>query len=233
MNWNLKCGVIIIGSLLWQNHLDNEGDDMRLNWRTSHLKVEDKIPVKVPIRYGRKSRAGMTMVFSNRMMRRNGFAYVVPIREKINNSNELLCECIALSKAEGMKGNFVTDWGVLAHLLNNSIIETSARKEISKLFKQQKNQEFNVGEYKVGKERSCVTQSLKLNINWVAPIFSSDKSKIDEFHLLLATATKPMATIPTFEEIADAVKSDRRNYFINNVSHGIITHDDFEIAKFL
>jgi hypothetical protein len=233
MNWNLKCGVIIIGSLLWQNHLVNEGDDIRLNWRTSHLQVKNKIPVKVPIRYGRKSRSGMTMVFSNRMAKRNGFAYVVPMRENINNPNELLCECIALSKAEGMKGNFVADWGVLAYLPNDSIIETSVKKKIDGLFRQQKNQEFNALEYKVARERSCITQSLKLNINWITPILGSDKSKIDEFHLLLATATKPMATIPSFKEIANAINTDKRNYFINNVTHGIITQDDFEIAKCL
>ncbi|MDO9087577.1 MAG: hypothetical protein Q7U53_15320 [Anaerolineaceae bacterium] len=232
MNWNLKCGVIIIGSLLWQNYLNDEGDNLRLNWRNSHLSVEDKISVKVPIRYGRKSKSGMTMVFSNRMAKRIGFAYVVPLREKINNPNELLCECIALSRAEGMQGNFVNDWGVLAWLTNESIIEASAKKGITKLFNQQKiNQKINTFEYKVGRERSCVTPSLKLDINWVTPLLSSDKNTIDEFHLLLATATKPMIKIPTYKEIAASINSDKRKYFINNVTHGIITHDDFEIAK--
>lgn len=154
MSWNLKCGVIIIGSLLWQNYLDNEGDDLRLKWRTSHLSVEDKIPIKVPIRYGRKSRSGiMTMVFSNRMARKNGFAYVVPIQEQINNSSELLCECMALSKAEGMEGKFVKKWGTFAYLPNNLIIEASVKKEITKLFRQQKNQNLDALEYKVGRER--------------------------------------------------------------------------------
>src|SRR3990172_3402096 len=123
MNWDLSGGVIIIGSLLWQNYLKEEGDNIRLNWRNCHLDIESKIPVRVPIRYGRKSASGiMTMVFSNRMAKRSGFGYVIPLKRKINNRDELLSECTALSTAEGMKGNFIASWGgVLAYLLNDSI----------------------------------------------------------------------------------------------------------------
>ena len=102
MNWNLKGGVIIIGSLLWQDYLNQKDDNVRLTWRNSYLDIENKIPVRVPIRYGRKSNSGiMTMVFSNRMAKRNGFGYVVPFNKPINNSDELLTKCRALSRAEG------------------------------------------------------------------------------------------------------------------------------------
>ncbi len=238
MSWDLRGGVIIIGSLLWQDYLENEGDNIRLNWRNSNLDIENKIPIKVPIRYGKESGpAGskiMTMVFSNRMAKRKGFGYVVPFKKEINNRDELLCECIALTAAEGMKGNFVSSWGVLAYLLNDLIIEESIKKEIIKLFRQRKNKRFDILEYKVGKERSCVTKSLKLNINWVVPILDRDKSKINKLHFLLAIATKPTKNIPTCEEIAKTISSDReRNYFMNNLTRGIITYDDFEIAKWL
>jgi len=56
---------------------------------------------------------------------------------------------------------------------------------------------------------------------------------MDEFHLLLATATKPMDRIPKIEEIANTIKADKRKYFVNNVTHGIVTHDDFEIARYI
>jgi len=236
MSWNLIGGVIIIGSLLWQDYLEKEGDGIRLNWRNAYLDMENKIPIKVPIRYGRESSSGiMTMVFSNRMAKRNGFGYVVPFKKKINNQDELLSGCIALSRAEGMDGNFVASWGgILAYLLNDTIIEPSVKKEIIKLFKKQKKKKVDISEYKVGRERSCVTKSLKLNIDWVTPVLDSDKSKIKEFHFLLATPTKPMNKIPTYEEIAKTIRSDKkRKYFINNLTHGIITHDDFEIAKCL
>jgi len=236
MNWNLRCGVIIIGSLLWQKYLHDENDNIRLNWRNSHLDVENKILIKVPIRYGRRSNSGiMTMVFSNRMAKRTGFGYVVPLSNKINDQDDLLGECLALSAAEGMNENFVASWGgVLAFLLNDSIIEESIKKEIIKLFRRRKNEVFDINEYKVGKERSCITKSLKLNINWVDPVLDSEKSKINEFHFLLATPTKPMNKIPTYKEIAETINSDiKRKYFINNLTHGIITQDDFEIAKCL
>lgn len=235
MNWNMKGGVIIIGSLLWQDYLENEGDNIRLNWRNNHLDIENKIPIKVPIRYGRRSSSNiMTMVFSNRMANKNGFGYVVPFKKKINNQDELLCEVIALSAAEGMKGKFVSSWGILAYLLNNSIIEADKKKEILKLFKQRRNAGFDLHEYKVGRERSCITKSSKLDINWVIPILESDKSKINELHFLLATATKPMKNIPSIEEIADTIKLDKkRKYFINNLTNGIITYNDFEISKLL
>ncbi len=237
MSWNFKGGVIIIGSLLWQDYL-NPGDDIRASWRNAHLDLNSKIPVKVPIRYGRtsgsKSSKIMTMVFSNRMARNTGFGYVVPFKRVINNKDELLCEAMALSAAEGMNGNFVSTWGVLAYLLNDSIIDENSKKEIITLFRQRRNRTFNVSEYKVGRERSCISKSSKLDINWVAPVSGNDKHKIDEFHFLLATATKPDNQLPNNNAIAQTIKADiQRKYFINNLINGIITHDDFEIAKLL
>lgn len=234
MNWNLNGGVLIIGSLLWQNDLKDENDNIRLSWRNAHLDIEHKIPVKVPIRYGRKSRSNiMTMVFSNRMAKRKGFGYVVPFKKKINNQEDLLNECYTLSEAEGMGGCFVTSWGgLLAYLLNDLTISEDIKKEISRFFRHHKNRKFNIEEFKVGRERSCITKSLKLDIDWIDPIVDRDKSKINDLHLLLATPTKPLDRIPTIKEIAETVKTDnKRYYFINNVTNGIITQEDFEISK--
>jgi hypothetical protein len=234
MSWNLRGGVIIIGSLLWQDYLKKQGDNIRINWRNAHLDLKNRIPVKVPIRYGRRSSSNiMTMVFSNRMAKKTGFGYVVPFKKKINNKDEFLCEALALSTAEGMQGKFVCSWGVLTYLLNDSIDEDKKR-EIVKLFRQRRNANFDITEYKVGRERSCVTKSLKLEINWLAPISKNDKHKIDELHFLLATATKPMNKIPSLKEIAQSINGDnQRKYFINNLINGIITQDDFGIAKLL
>ena len=236
MNLNLKGGVIIIGSLLWQDDLFKNNDNIRLNWRKSHLDFDNRIPVKLPIRYGRKSSSDiMTMVFSNRMARKIGFGYVVPFNKIINNIDELLNEASALSTAEGMGGDFVRSWGLLVYLLNDKLINVDQKKVISKLFKQQKKKnKINIDEYKVGRERSCVTKSLKLDISWIVPIVNSDQSKIDGLHFALATATKPLNRIPSKNEIAESIKSDsERRYFINNLTNGIITFEDFEISKFL
>lgn len=235
MNWNLQSGVIIIGSLLWQDYLEKEGDNIRLNWRNSNLDINNRISIKVPIRYGRISKSGIpTMVYSNRMKNKLGFGYAIPLKKLINNLEELTCESVALSAAEGMKGNFVRSWGVLTYLLNDKKIEPNQRNEIIKFFIKRKNSKFEVNEYKVTPEKSCITESLKLNVNWVEPILESDAEKLNKFDFLMATATKPKNKLLTYKEIAHGIKSDNdRKYFINNLSNGIITNEDFNISKLL
>jgi len=234
MNWGLKGGVIIIGSLLWQDNLYDQ-DRIRLEWREKHLDMENKIYIKAQIRYGRKSKNNIaTMVFSNKMKRKKGFCYVVPFSKPINNIDELLCEAVALSCAEGMNGNFVKNWGILTYLFNDAMIDENIKKEIIKLFRSRKNTDFDINEYKLDREKSCVTKSLKLNINWPEPVLKADKLKLDQFHFLLATATKPTKPAISITEIATMVKNDtKRRYYINNLIHGIITSQDFEISKLL
>ena len=63
----IKCAVLIIGSLFWDLHQGDQ-DDLRKNWRRDRLSMKDKLHVKVPIRYGRLSEKNnekqYTMVFS-------------------------------------------------------------------------------------------------------------------------------------------------------------------------
>ena len=77
---DLKGGVLVIGSLLWQDYLDKPGDDIRKNWRANSLSISNKIQVKMPIRYGRFSEKSQiyTMVFSNACKRKSGTAFVLP-----------------------------------------------------------------------------------------------------------------------------------------------------------
>lgn len=236
MNWELKSGVIIIGSLLWQDYLEREGDNIRLNWRNSNLDIENKIPVKVPIRYGRISeKSGIpTMIYSNRMKNKPGFGYVVPFHKIINNYEELIQETVALSVAEGMKGNFVRSWGVLSYLFNDNKIDSNLKKEIIKIFRKRINMNFNIKDYKVSNEKSCITKSLKLDINWLQSIDPHDSEKLNQFDFLIATVTRPQPNnrLLTMEDIANGVKFDKdRKYFINNIVNGIITQEDFEISK--
>lgn len=174
------------------------------------------------------------MIYSNRMKNRPGFGYIVPFQKIINTVEELIQESIALSVAEGMKGNFVRPWGVLTYLFNDNKIDSNMKKEIIKFFRKRKNMEFNIDDYKVAKEKSCITKSLKLNINWPQSIITNDNEKLNQFDFLMATATKPEPNnrLLTFEDIAQGVKADNeRKYFINNLGNGIISHEDFEISK--
>lgn len=236
MNWGLKSGVIVIGSLLWQDYLEKQGDNIRVNWRNSNLDMESKIPVRVPIRYGRisQNKGIPTMIYSNRMKNRPGFGYAIPFQNSINNAEELLKEAIALSVAEGMKGNFIRKWGALSYLLNENRIDSRLKKEIIKIFKNRKEMDLNIDEYKVLREKSCLTKSLKLNIDWLQPIDSKDRDSLDRFDFLMAVVTQPLPNdrLLSFDEIAQRVASDNeRRYFINNLGNGIITQDDFEISK--
>ena len=206
-----------------------------MDWRDKHLDMENKIYIRAPIRYGRKSNNNIaTVVFSNKMKRKYGLCYVVPFKKTINNIDELLCEALALSSAEGMNGNFITNWGVLTYLFNDTLINDSIKKKFIKLFRKRKNINFDINEYKLDREKSCVTKSLKLNINWPIPVLEEDKGKLNKFHFLLATATKPTKPAIKITDIATMVKSDnKRRYFINNLMNGIITSEDLEISKLL
>ena len=232
MNWNLKSGVIVIGSLLWQDHLHKKGDDIRRHWREEHLDLKNKIQIKIPIRYGRISESGIaTMVFSNRMKNKPGLAYLIPFKQKINDIESLIKEGQALSIAEGMKGEFTRSWGALTYLLNEERISDEMKKIIIKVFRQRKKL-LDIKDYKVGREKSSVTKSLKLNIDWIKPLCSRDKEKVMQFDFLMATATKPKNRLLSFEEIAKGVELDfDREYFLNNIKNGIITQEDFMIAK--
>src|SRR5258705_2850708 len=92
--FNLKGGVLIIGSLLWQDHLNKLGDDIRKTWRAEHLLMDNKIMVSVPIRYGRFSDKNKiyTMVFSKKLTKKeSGTGWFVPFSKPcITTETELL-----------------------------------------------------------------------------------------------------------------------------------------------
>lgn len=120
----IKGGVLIIGSLLWQNHLgyltDENGkpkrdskhrkikDSIRADWRKENLDMNSKFPVQVPIRYGRYSKDGLyTMVMSSSLIDKGllGRAYVAKFKSEaeIGYISQYLTECIAsLAVAEGI-----------------------------------------------------------------------------------------------------------------------------------
>ena len=55
--WSI--GILIAGSLYWST------EPYRVTWRDKFLDISRVIPVRAPIRYGRKSRLGSyTMVFA-------------------------------------------------------------------------------------------------------------------------------------------------------------------------
>jgi hypothetical protein len=171
--FKLRGGVLIIGSLLWQDHVVIAArDEKRKKWRAEYLLADRKIMVNTPIRYGRMSKGSpgqYTMVFSNGCARsKQGTGYFVPFSNQVIRSwDDLEKEAKALSGAEGMDGNFVSVergtanvWCVLGLLLNPehlpknkadslvskwaSWIKASGRKVYPAFFRQ-------------GREKPCVT----------------------------------------------------------------------------
>src|SRR5688500_6000532 len=120
---NIQGGVLIIGSLLWQDNLGTGNNTFRRDWRNNQLDTASRSPVNVPIRYRRLSGGGVyTMTFANSSRSKPGTAYFVPFRQNpVSNYDQLLQEARELSNAEGMEKRFIKStnnipWSVLGIL---------------------------------------------------------------------------------------------------------------------
>jgi hypothetical protein len=239
--FNLKGGVLIIGSLLWQDYLDEVGDDIRKTWRAEHLLTDNKIMVKAPIRYGRYSQKNQiyTMTFSKSVSRTKlGTGYFVPFRNTVLTSgDDIVNEATALSKAEGMKNKFVANWGAsLGILFNDKKIDGKAKSYLTKLWNSKitANNDFNHQSFKKNKtETPCVKSNGQLNFGWVKPVDERQAELLNSFDFLLATATQP-TDYPTLKALAENIKSDKeRFYFIENYKNGVTTFQDISILNLL
>ena len=239
--FNLKGGVLIIGSLLWQDYLNKIGDDIRKNWRAGHLLTDKKIMVKVPIRYGRYSQKNKiyTMTFSKSVSRlKYGTGYFIPFSKKfMSTSDDILNEARALSEAEGMNKKFVANWGAaLGILFNEKNIDGKAKSYLTGLWKEkitaQKN--FNHQSFKNYKtETPCIKANGQLNFGWVKPVDERQAKLLNSYDFLLATATQP-TEYPTLKALAANIISDEeRFYFIENYKNGITTFQDISLLNLL
>jgi len=245
--FNLKGGVLIIGSLLWQNNVGQNNNTIRLDWRKSRLDIDSSIGVKVPIRYGRLSSGGIyTMTFANSCRGKNlGTAFVVPFQSNpITNWTQLITEASELSRAEGMSRTFISSngqrqpWCILGLLFNKNKVAPSDRTTLSGLWQQELSKDkdftnFDADNFKHGNEKPCILPDGHLNIPWTIPINNKDKKSLEEFDFFLATATLPNENIyPSIKKIAISVNADNdRKYFRNNFANGITTFQDNRINK--
>src|SRR6516164_9471311 len=107
----MRCGVLIIGSLLWD---DGKGG-IRAAWRAARLDVGAHVPVRASIRYGRKSTSRSntyTMVFGPVVQ--TSQAVLVPCAARINTIHNLITEASALWQAENANakpGVLHKSWG--------------------------------------------------------------------------------------------------------------------------
>jgi hypothetical protein len=233
---DLKVGILVIGSLLWQNHSKYDAkDNTRLNWRKRHLNESRKLHVKMPIRYGRFSSGIYTMVFSKNLnLKSFGSCYVIPLKNELIDSFEVLNkEALELAAAEGMGKQFVADWGAAIGLLfNKETLSLKERNKIKLVWSQNfRDKIIDPSSYCIEKERPCITSSGILTLPWPTCIGSKGQNLLNSYDILLASATEP-TKYPTIIELADNVAMDnRRFYFKENNKNRIETAQDNRVLK--
>lgn len=221
-------GVLIIGSLLWDNKKN------RKKWRENDLCLENQFKVYIPIRYGRYSckRKIYTMVFSNNCYLKRyglGTGWVLPIKTKINLFIELKGEAKKMGEAEGFNNGFSSDWGSVALLLNpNKIIDVSIKEEWGKFMSN-----------KIPRPPLSVSEKFPIDFNgfltirWPEEVIQ--ENNIEKYDFLIATVTNPRLInnrYPTVYKIANAMeKVNDYLYFEKNREHKITTFQDEKILN--
>ncbi|TBZ35724.1 hypothetical protein E0H47_24135 [Rhizobium leguminosarum bv. viciae] len=211
----MKCGILIIGSLLWDDKTEGRKD-----WRDHRLDVPKAVPVLVPIDYGRiSSSRSNTFTMVLRSDGPLGTGFLVPCRREVVTIDDLVAEASALWKAEAPKakrGVIGSNWGSVGVLFREG-----ARGGFA--------ESWGAHFKKMGtKSLAVVGSDGSLNIPW--PVTEDGAS--EDFDLVLATATVPEDVKPSPEAVARAMlcqANGHENYFLNNVLHGIRTVSDDEI----
>lgn len=233
----LKGGVLIIGSLFWQ---DDQGKEpyARRNWRNEKLSFNERLHVLAPIRYGRTSEKGtITMVLSKDVELKTelGTAYVIPFNSEIKSLEEIQIQARCLSKVEGscdekiVKGK--NNWCVIGILLN-PLIKDELKNEILNYWNRLILDEggFNHLEYCISPESPVVSSNGEVIISWIRTVDPNLQKEFDKFDFIMATCTKPdIISYPTVEVLKENIKNDPRKYFYNNIQNGINTFSDRKV----
>jgi hypothetical protein len=240
MRLDIKCGVLIIGSLFWDGN-----NNQRKRWHSTKLLMSNLIHVKAPIRYGRLSGdkpKHYTMVFSKDAEFKNelGTAYLIPFRNtKIAYLKGLRNQAEFLSFSENKKDSKIVKgkkekWCTIGLIINPNL--SSEKKEFvltkwGEIIKEQGKKEY-YKEYKIGKEKSILSERGEILINWIKAVDNKKQKQVNEFDVILATCTKPTEhKYPDKEEMIINITEDKRQYFYNNIQNGISTFIDNKIIN--
>src|SRR5687768_3087047 len=107
----MRCGILIVGSLLWDQQVH------RVQWREARLDMAGAVKTALAIRYGRRSSSRKdtyTMVLSPGDAA--GQAIIVPTKAGMESASDLRAEAEALWQAEdkGAKGGILSrSWGAV------------------------------------------------------------------------------------------------------------------------
>lgn len=232
----LKGGVIIIGSLIWEDHLNSKkADNIRKEWRKQNL-IDNPTLTKVPIRYGRESQTRedtYTMIFSKSCEVNLGQGLILPFNQDIITFEGLERQAIALAIAEGIYKaenlRLTSSWGSVGLLINAELNETDfASKELiqkkwTDIYRSYSDT-FIADSYKIMDENSSpITQDGFLNISW--------QTEMNAFDLLIATPVmpKPKSLLHANDIAQRMIDKKYQTYFQSNKKHKIATAADDEI----
>ena len=228
----VNIGVLLIGSLYW------DAAEHRKTWRYKHLKQDAKQYVRVPIRYGRRSKlrgCSYTMVFSAGLREADfGTAIVIPCK-----SQDIVEEAKCLWAAESKKGSecgVSASWGCVGLLPNPDSTRLPSKqlgrwRDFVKECAERRSNYRALAAADAGIDKEGV-----LKIRW--PML--DAGSTLPFDALLATATEPTmhdSGCPSPHDIAAAWKTTKGKqevcYFWKNRKHRIWTFQDDEISSHL
>ncbi len=234
----LKGGILIIGSLFWDPNQNNK-IGLRESWRRKRLLMNNKIHVKAPIRYGRRSgnEKNLTMVFSKDCETKSklGTAYLVPFKNEIIKSIKgIENQARFLSEAEGSNDKKLCkggneEWCTIGILFNPQLDKSIKNKILQKwsslLEIDGKLKDFSI--YK-----SVLSTEGEITINWLKAVSKNDQEMIEEFDFMLATCAKPTEEpYPNEKVISEDIVVDNRKYFFKNIQNGITSFQDRKVLK--
>ena len=231
----VKGGVVIIGSLLWDNA-------KRQEWRKNHLDYQSGVQVYLPIRYGRKSKGEKrkgthTMVISNKCYTKSyglGNGWILPLKKRISSFDDLKIEAQAMGEAEGINDGFSSSWGIVALLRNpNKKNKNVFKAEWIELMSKRAST-FLLSMDKLRSERYPIDSNGFMTIKW--PKVVGNEKSVSGFDFLLVAVTLPTLVdrkrYPPIGQIAKAMKQgDYYEYFIKNQQNRITTFQDARILK--
>jgi len=225
---SIRAGVLILGSLLWDN-ADRE------RWRQQRLGIAAAQQVGLPIRYGRLS--GKQRGYTNTMVLSSlcyahselGMAFIVPCVGPVQTAEDLIIEARELAKAERLAE---WTWGAIGVLVNPTSKVPGEVLAGWKDFATQRLHGCELFTKHTQSERPILSQSGFLRLRWPQPV---DRSKSINLDLLLATPTAPTLAgghYPRPREIGEKyARQNRPEYFVENVRHQIRTGHDKDIWK--
>ena len=206
----MRVGILIIGSLFW--------DERRELWRRSRLLVGDAKHVRAPMRYGRRAQGrGNTFTMTFGSDGPWGQAVQVPCKANVEDVGGLIEEAEALWQAERLSAQrsrrIGADWGCVGVLF---------REDPPAGWLEDWTRNFRANAPSFVRP---VDADGMLRILWPERV-DGGQPDVD---IVLATATRPEATWPTPDVIADAwvdQSGGHEHYFFENVRHGIRTAED-------